>query len=180
MTSTTTPDMLKRPRDWLLRLFQGACQSATDSLLRQQLEAGANAAHIDLFPLRLAPAAGDRAEHLAIAAVHRLGVGAPGLYHWSGVLELAGDDVAARLALAAARSLAGRDDLLLLIAGPGAGALVDGETCARLAVSGMDPELELAGGNSGEALEASGDVLAAGLPAHATGFIVLGLKCASF
>lgn len=132
--------------------------------------------------MRLAPAAGDKAERLAVAAVHRLGIGAPGLYHWSGVLELQGEQgagIAQRLALAAARSLAGRDDLLLLAAGPGAGALVDGETCARLAVSGMDPELELLSDNSNEALEASGDLLPAGLPAHATGYIVLGLKCDS-
>jgi len=148
--------------------------------LRTQLEAGAAAANLRFYPLRLAPVAGDRAERLAVAAVHRLGIGAPGLYHWSGVLQTRpepGEGVAQRLALAAARSLAGRDDLLLLAAGPGAAALVDGETCARLAVSGMDPELELQGGNSHEALGISGDLLPAGLPAHATGYVVLGLKC---
>jgi hypothetical protein len=179
MTSATTLDLVRQPREWLLRLYQGACHATTDSLLRQQLEQSAHASGIDFFPQRLAPPTSDKAEHIAIAAVHRLGVGAPGLYHWSGVLDASGADMAQRLALTAARSLAGRDDLLLLAACPGAGALVDGETCARLSVSGMDPELELQGGNSSEALEASGDLLAAGLPAHATGFLVLGLKCAS-
>jgi hypothetical protein len=81
--------------------------------------------------------------------------------------------------------LAGRTDLCLLVAPAGNGmeadgALVDGESCARLALAGLDPEIELGLANSAGALAESGDLqhLGKALAAAPGGrrFLLLGMR----
>lgn len=91
------------------------------------------------------------------------------------------------LALAAARSIAGRHDLLLLAAGtdgtdgvtPDAGALVDGETCARIALAELDVEACLNNADSGTALARAGDLIHTGPTGTNVGDLVIALKCGS-
>jgi glycerate-2-kinase len=64
--------------------------------------------------------------------------------------------------------------------GQDAGALIDAESCARMAVAGFDPETEIRLDNCAELLASSGDLL--NLPAgtesagQSTTFVILGLK----
>jgi hydroxypyruvate reductase len=91
------------------------------------------------------------------------------------------------LALAAARIIAGRRDLFLLAAGTDgtdgasddAGALVDGESCARIALAEIDVEESLRTADSGTALAAAGDLIHTGPTGTNVGDLVIGLKCAS-
>jgi hypothetical protein len=119
-------------------------------------------------------------------------MGPPGLQlwraHWSG--EPPGPAPLTRLAMVAARLLAGREELLLLAArcgrepspvGPGSqvaeGVLVDGNSCARMAVAGLDVETELTAGRGLALLEAAGDLLyGAGHASAAPQFLVIGLN----
>lgn len=88
------------------------------------------------------------------------------------------------LALAAARLIAGQSDLLLLAAGTDgtdgvsedAGALVDAETCGRIALAGLDVDRCLALADSGTALAASGDLVHTGPTGTNVGDLVIGLK----
>jgi glycerate 2-kinase len=88
------------------------------------------------------------------------------------------------LALAAARIIAGHDNLLLLVAGTDgtdgvtsdAGALVDGETCSRVALSEIDVQATLQRADSGTALAAAGDLIHTGPTGTNVGDIVIGLK----
>ena len=88
------------------------------------------------------------------------------------------------LALAAAKLIAGNADLMLLAAGTDgtdgvtedAGALVDGESCARVAVEGLDVDECLAHADSGTALAASGDLVHLGPTGTNVGDLVIGLK----
>jgi glycerate 2-kinase len=88
------------------------------------------------------------------------------------------------LALAAARLIAGHGDLLLLAAGTDgidgvsadAGALVDGETYARVAIAGLDADQCLERADSGRALAASGDLVHTGPTGTNVGDLVIGLK----
>lgn len=88
------------------------------------------------------------------------------------------------LALAAARLLAGQSDLMLLAAGTDgtdgvtedAGGLVDADSCARVALGGLDVDLCLRGADSGSALEASGDLVHLGPTGTNVGDLVIGLK----
>jgi glycerate 2-kinase len=91
------------------------------------------------------------------------------------------------LALAAARSIAGRRDLLLLAAGTDgtdgvtedAGGLVDGETCGRVTLAELDIEACLRDADSGTALARAGDLIHTGPTGTNVGDLVIGLKCAS-
>jgi hypothetical protein len=92
--------------------------------------------------------------------------------------------------MVAARLLAGREDLLLLAArcgrepspiGPGSqvaeGVLVDGESCARMAVAGLDVETELSAGRGLALLEAAGDLLyGAGQATTVPQYLLIGLN----
>jgi hydroxypyruvate reductase len=88
------------------------------------------------------------------------------------------------LALAAARLIAGRRELLLLAAGTDgtdgptqeAGALVDGGTWERLAAAGLDGEALLQRADSGTALAAAGDLIRTGPTGTNVGDLVIGLK----
>lgn len=88
------------------------------------------------------------------------------------------------LALAAARIIAGHENLLLLVAGTDgtdgvtsdAGALVDGETCSRVALSEIDVQESLKRADSGTALAAAGDLIHTGPTGTNVGDIVIGLK----
>jgi hydroxypyruvate reductase len=88
------------------------------------------------------------------------------------------------LALAAARLIAGHDDLLLLAIGTDgtdgptddAGALVDGNTCARLTLGEMDIDDCLRRADSGTALAMTGDLLHTGPTGTNVGDLVIGLK----
>jgi hydroxypyruvate reductase len=88
------------------------------------------------------------------------------------------------LALAAARLIAGQTDLMLLAAGTDgtdgvtedAGALVDAESCGRVALDGIDVDACLARADSGTALAASGDLLHLGPTGTNVGDLVIGLK----
>jgi hydroxypyruvate reductase len=88
------------------------------------------------------------------------------------------------LALAAARLIAGQADLMLLAAGTDgtdgvtedAGALVDAESCGRVALGGLDVDACLAAADSGSALAASGDLVHTGPTGTNVGDLVIGLK----
>ncbi len=90
------------------------------------------------------------------------------------------------LALAAAKLIAGQADLMLLAVGTDgtdgvtedAGALVDAESCARVALDGLDVDACLAGADSGTALAASGDLVHLGPTGTNVGDLVIGLKLA--
>jgi len=89
-----------------------------------------------------------------------------------------------QLALAAARLIAGHPEYLLLAAGTDgrdgtsddAGAIVDGDTLARIEDAGLDAEAGLAAADSGTLLEAAGDLLYTGPTGTNVGDIVLALR----
>jgi len=99
-----------------------------------------------------------------------------GLHLWGGETTLTLPPARGRggrsqhLALAAATVIADRDDIALLAGatdgsdGPGedAGGLVDGETVARGALDGLDPQACLRRADSGTFLEAAGDLIQTG------------------
>jgi glycerate 2-kinase len=88
------------------------------------------------------------------------------------------------LALAAARYLSDYPQLLLLAAGSdgtdgpteAAGGLVDAETCARLALAGLDPEECLRRADSGTALAAADALVRTGPTGTNVADLVIGLK----
>jgi hydroxypyruvate reductase len=88
------------------------------------------------------------------------------------------------LALAAARLIAGHSELLLLAAGTDgsdgvtedAGAIVDGESCARIALAQLEADDCLARADSARALAASGDLVHTGPTGTNVGDLVIGLK----
>jgi len=135
----------------------------------------------------------DDALRLAARFAHELELSAAQLCVWGGESTVrlpAQPGVGGRnqhLALAVARLIAGRDDLMLLAAGTDgsdgltgdAGALVDAETCARLALAELDADHCLARADSGRALAASGDLVHTGPTGTNVGDLVIGLKLAA-
>jgi hydroxypyruvate reductase len=132
----------------------------------------------------------DDATRLAARFAHELQLSPAQLCVWGGESTVRLPEHPGRggrnqhLALAAARLIAGHADLLLLAAGtdgtdgltPDAGALVDAETCARLALAELDADLCLAQADSAHALAASGDLLHTGPTGTNVGDLVIGLK----
>jgi glycerate 2-kinase len=132
----------------------------------------------------------DEATRLAARFAHELSFSAAQLLVWGGESTVLLPPQPGRggrnqhLALAAARLIAGHPDLLLLAAGTDgsdgvtadAGALVDAETCARLALSGLDADECLRAGDSAGALAASGDLVHTGPTGTNVGDLVIGLK----
>ncbi len=130
-------------------------------------------------------------ERLAVRFAHELALGAAPLRAWGGesVLELPPHPGRGgrnqHLALSVARLIAGRE-LYLLAAGTDgtdgptvdAGALVDGNTCARVACAGLDVDECLRRADSGAALAAAGDLVHTGPTGTNVGDLVLGLELA--
>ena len=135
----------------------------------------------------------DDAVRLAARFAHELRLAAAQLCVWGGESTVRLPAHPGRggrnqhLALATARLIAGHSDLLLLAAGTDgidglsedAGALVDGETCARLALAELDPDQCLAQADSARALAASGDLVHTGPTGTNVGDLVIGLKLAA-
>jgi glycerate 2-kinase len=130
------------------------------------------------------------AARLAARFAHELRLSAAQLCVWGGesVVELPPEPGRGgrnqHLALAAARLIAGHADLMLLAAGTDgsdgvtedAGALVDAETCARLALAELDADQCLKQADSARALSASGDLVHTGPTGTNVGDLVIGLK----
>lgn len=133
--------------------------------------------------------AGD-AQRLATQFAHELALGQAQVRIWGGESTVQLPPAPGRggrnqhLALAAARLIAGYPDLALLAAGTDgidgptedAGAVVDGETCARLAVLGLDADESLRRADSGTALAAAGALLRTGPTGTNVADLVIGLK----
>jgi glycerate 2-kinase len=132
----------------------------------------------------------DEATRLAARFAHELSLSPAQLLVWGGESTVKLPPHPGRggrnqhLALAAARLIAGHPELLLLAAGTDgsdgvttdAGALVDAESCARLALAELDADQCLRSGDSGCALEASGDLVHTGPTGTNVGDLVIGLK----
>jgi glycerate 2-kinase len=133
--------------------------------------------------------AGD-ADRLAVRLTHELCLSGAQVCVWGGesVVRLpASPGQGGRnqhLALAAARLIAGQDELLFLAAGTDgtdgstedAGALVDGETCGRVMVAGLDVERCLRCADSQRALAAAGDLVHTGPTGTNVGDLAIGLN----
>lgn len=168
-------------RDRIERVIVASIDTA---IAAARARAGALARRED--PERLAGAAERLGERLA----QELRGGPPG------VLVRGGESVVAlptspgrggrnqHLALAAARHIAGSEELFLLAAGTDgtdgptsdAGALVDGGTWARVQAAGLDPQACLTAADSASALEAACDLLHTGPTGTNVGDVVLGTR----
>ena len=127
---------------------------------------------------------------LATQFTHELALGTAQVYIWGGESTLRLPAAPGRggrnqhLALAAARLIAGYGDLALLAAGTDgidgptedAGAVVDGETCGRIAVLGFDADDSLRRADSGRALADAGALLRTGPTGTNVADLVIGLK----
>jgi hydroxypyruvate reductase len=132
----------------------------------------------------------DSAPRLAARFAHELRMSAVQLHVWGGESTVQLPALPGRggrnqhLALAAARLIAGHADLMLLAAGTDgidgvtadAGALVDADSCARLAIAGLDVDECLQRADSARALAASGDLVHTGPTGTNVGDLVIGLK----
>lgn len=166
----------------LWRIHAGLCGLADEAWPEAARSGGAACGR----PLRWHDDLSGPPERGAVRAAHELAMGPAGLACWRAAWPGGGAAPAAlRCALAAAPLLAGRPDLSLLVAPAAAGmegeaAIVDGETCARLAVAGHDAEIELRLGNCAAPLAECGalaDVapLLAGAP-PARRYLLIGLR----
>ena len=127
---------------------------------------------------------------LAVRFAHELDLSAADVRVWGGESTVQLPEHPGRggrnqhLGLAVARLIAGHTDLLLLAAGTDgtdgatddAGALVDAETCARLALAEVDADACLRRADSGTALAAAGDLVHTGPTGTNVGDLVIGLK----
>lgn len=132
----------------------------------------------------------ETAERLAVRLAHELAVSATPVRVWGGETVVRLPEHPGRggrnqhLALSAARLIAGYEDLRLLAVGTDgtdgptadAGALVDGNTCARAASSGVDVDDCLRRADSAAALEAAGDLVHTGPTGTNVGDLIIGLK----
>jgi glycerate 2-kinase len=130
------------------------------------------------------------AQRLATQFTHELALGSAQVYLWGGESTVRLPAAPGRggrnqhLALAAARLIAGYGDLALLAAGTDgidgptedAGAVVDGETCGRIAVLGFDADESLRRADSGRALAAAGALLRTGPTGTNVADLVIGLR----
>lgn len=132
----------------------------------------------------------DEAARLAIRFSHELHLSPSQVCLWGGESTVRLPEHPGRggrnqhLALAAARQLAGQSGMMLLAAGTDgtdgptedAGAVVDGETCARVALAELDADDCLRRADAGTALAASGDLIHTGPTGTNVGDLVIGLK----
>lgn len=135
--------------------------------------------------------AGD-ASRLAVQFTHELALGQVQVRVWGGESTVRLPEHPGRggrnqhLALSAARLIAGYPELMLLAAGTDgsdgptqdAGAVVDAETCGRIALLGLDPDEFLRRADSGTALEAAGALVRTGPTGTNVADLVIGLKMA--
>jgi hydroxypyruvate reductase len=135
------------------------------------------------------PLSGDAAT-MGEALVKVLQDSAPGLHIWGGETTVCLPPQPGQggrnqqLALAAARAMAGQDDLFLLAAGTdgsdgpttAAGALVDGASIARGEAQGLDSQLALEMADAGRFLGASQDLIHTGPTGTNVMDLVLGLR----
>ena len=149
-----------------------------------------NAESLSLNPWRDIQAFDGPAERLAVRFTHELHMNPHQVRVWGGesVMNLPANPGRGgrnqHLALTAARVMAGHDNLLLLVAGTDgtdgvtedAGALVDGETCSRVALAELDVQKCLQDADSGTALAAAGDLIHTGPTGTNVGDLVIGLK----
>jgi glycerate 2-kinase len=132
----------------------------------------------------------DSVTRLAARCAHELSLAATQVCVWGGESTLALPPHPGRggrnqhLALTVARLLAGHPQLLLLAAGTDgsdgvtedAGALVDADTCARVALAELDADECLARADAARALAASGDLVHSGPTGTNVGDLIIGLK----
>lgn len=167
----------------IARRLVGSLDDALDAVERAAVARGLKAARGS------ARLAGD-AETAAMRICHELAVGDADLVIHGGETVVRLPDRAGRggrcqhLALAAARTIMGHPEFLLLAAGTDgrdgasedAGAIVDGATAARARDAGVDPAAALAAADSGTLLEATGDLVHTGPTGTNVGDVVLGLR----
>jgi hypothetical protein len=168
------------------------------SLLLEGLAAAIGAPDMDTWPQVLRAAAdghglgmhwrgllADVPTTAAVRVAHALEMGPAGVQAWYAAWPVEGAQPPLEFAAVAAGLLAGREPLLVLAApmdqgGGGSGALIDGESCARMTVAGFDPETEMRLGNCEELLASAGDLV--NLAGHGPGdavtpqFLILGLR----
>jgi glycerate 2-kinase len=135
----------------------------------------------------------DGALRLAARFAHELALSATQVCVWGGESTVVLPPDPGRggrsqhLALAAARLIAGHPELMLLAAGTDgrdgvtedAGALVDADTCARVALAELDADECLARADAARALSASADLVHTGPTGTNVGDLVIGLKLAA-
>lgn len=152
--------------------------------------ARAEAQALGLEAWRDAQAFDGEAERLAVRFAHELHMNPEQVRIWGGESVVNLPENPGRggrnqhLALAAARIIAGHDNLMLLVAGTDgtdgitsdAGAIVDGETCSRVALGSLDVQKCLETADSGAALAAAGDLVHTGPTGTNVGDLVIGLK----
>ena len=155
------------------------------------MDAAAEAARARGLTVRRATGrfSGDAAR-LATQFTHELALGETQVRIWGGESTVQLPSPPGRggrnqhLALAAARLIAGYPQLALLAAGTDgidgptddAGAVVDGETCGRIAVLGLDADDSLRRADSGTALAAAGALLRTGPTGTNVADLVIGVK----
>jgi hydroxypyruvate reductase len=139
---------------------------------------------------RLVPRAEGCAERAASRYAHELAVNTEDVLVWGGETTVRLPPEPGRggrnqhFALAAARLLAGHDDLLMLAVGTDgsdgnsddAGAIVDGGTLRRGRDAGLDADAALAAADAGRYLEVTGDLLHTGPTGTNVGDLVVGLR----
>lgn len=185
--------------DWVARLARHAMPPAgpvVDVPLRcvgclDDALAAAEASAAGIVPVRRAAGRADGdAAGFARELCAGLAEGGPGLWVLGGETTVVLPERQGRggrnqhLALAAAREIAGRDDLLVLAAGSDgsdgnsadAGALVDGGTVQRGEDAGFDAAQCLLRADSGRFLEASGDLVHTGATGTNVGDVILALR----
>jgi glycerate 2-kinase len=178
--------------------LMGPCSEGADHIVRQVVASvdqavaavAARAAELSLSVHASAARFAGEAARLAARFAHELCLSSAQLCVWGGesTVQLPPRPGSGgrnqHLALAAARLIAGHTDLLLLAAGTDgsdgvtddAGALVDADTCARLALAQLDADHCLQQADSARALAASGDLVHTGPTGTNVGDLVIGLK----
>ena len=181
MSAQTSSGGLRRARQLLLQSLAAVKAQAVTSW-PQILQHEANAHGLTL------QWHGRLAENPAVAAVrvaHAVEMGPPGMQAWYADWPAVLESAPLEFAAAVAGLLAGSEPLLVLASAVDgsavdAGALVDGESCARMTAAGFDPETEVRLGNSAELLSSAGDLVSvqsgANVSVTPTQFLILGLK----
>jgi hypothetical protein len=173
---------MQRARALLLDGLAAAVAAPDMDAWPQLLRAAADGQGLGMHWRGLLP---DAPATAAVRVAHALEMGPAGMQAWYAAWPTEGAQPPLEFAAAAAGLLAGREPLLVLAApmdqgGGESGALIDGESCARMSVAGFDPETEIRLGNCEELLASAGDLV--NLSGHgasravAPQFLILGLK----